>query len=164
MLGNLQATMSELDVYGDKVIAFEAVKTSDYSRLVSTRQPLKPKTTQTFSPPAQKLAGTTDGIQDLRFSTSEAPVSNKAAVVPHPSADKLLSPQAGPNRARAVPSATLIGQVSGFTRFHDSVIDTMRTTHAGYSEVQIQDAIRQHWTAMGPTHRARTYQIHVSLV
>ena len=50
VLANLQATMSELDTYRDRVIAFEAVKATDASRLVSTRQPLQPKSPQALSP------------------------------------------------------------------------------------------------------------------
>lgn len=41
--------MGDLDVYKDKVIVFEAVKTSDTGRLI-TRQPLQPTNTQLLSP------------------------------------------------------------------------------------------------------------------
>lgn len=47
---NLTATMADLDTYKDKVIVFEAVKTSDTSRL-ATRQPLQPTNTQLPSSP-----------------------------------------------------------------------------------------------------------------
>ena len=46
--------MSELDTYGDRVIAFEAVKASDADRFPSTRQPLQLKANQTLSPPSKK--------------------------------------------------------------------------------------------------------------
>lgn len=42
--------MADLDTYEDQVIVFEAVKTSDSSRLVS-RLPLQPSNTQLLSPP-----------------------------------------------------------------------------------------------------------------
>ena len=49
-LANLNTVMGDLDSYKDKVIVFEAVKTSDSSRL-TTRQPLRPSNTQLPSSP-----------------------------------------------------------------------------------------------------------------
>jgi len=155
VVANLQATMSELDTYNDKVIVFEAVRASDSHRLSSTRQPLQPKTKQTFSPTPQKLACGTDGTQDLKPSICGSPVVMRAVGAPRPSPNKLSSPQAEPNGAPAVPRSTIMGQLSGFTRFQDSVINSMRTSYAGCSEAQIQDAIRNSWTALSPACRAR---------
>ena len=49
-MANLNTVMGDLDSYKDKVIVFEAVKTSDSSRLI-TRQPLRPSNTQLPSSP-----------------------------------------------------------------------------------------------------------------
>ena len=49
-LVNLQATVAELDMYRDGVVVFEAIKTSNASRLPS-RQPLQPTNNQVLSPP-----------------------------------------------------------------------------------------------------------------
>lgn len=54
MLANLQTTMSELDTYRDRIVAFEAVKAMDTGRLVTTRQPLQPKSPRTLSGSSEK--------------------------------------------------------------------------------------------------------------
>lgn len=157
VVANLQSTMSELDTYNDKVIVFEAVNVSESDRLVSTRQPLQPKSVQVFSPTPQKLAYGADGAQDLKSSIYGAPVSSGAVGVSRPLANRLLSPQAGPNGTPTAPQSPIIGQLSGFTRFQESVIDMMRISYAGYSEAQIQDIIRDNWAALSHARRARTY-------
>ena len=69
--------MGDLDSYKDKVIVFEAVKTSDSSRLI-TRQPLRPSNTQLPSSPrssSQKPAGvkaSLDGPADENHNPSSA--------------------------------------------------------------------------------------------
>ena len=71
VLTNLKATMSELDIYDDHVLALEAVKASESSRLI--RQPFKPRDPQTFSPPAkQNQKRGNDSVPDLKtFLTNE---------------------------------------------------------------------------------------------
>ncbi|KAL6715664.1 hypothetical protein ACLMJK_006625 [Lecanora helva] len=70
VLSNLQATMSELDSYRDRIIALEAVRSSDTSRLSSTREPLRPKSNQTLSPTSkQNQTLSLDGAKDKKPST-----------------------------------------------------------------------------------------------
>jgi len=135
VVANLQSTMAELDSYDDKIITFEAVKASDSGRLVTTRQPLQPKNTQTFSPPPQKLAYGMDGPQDIKPSMYGAPV---------------------PNGPRVGPCPTILGPLSDFTPFKESLMDKMKISYPGSSAAQIQDSIRKYWEALSPAHRAST--------
>ncbi len=59
--------MHDLDTYNDRLIAFEAVKASDASRLLAPRQALQNKSNQTLSPPPkQSSALDIDGKVSVR--------------------------------------------------------------------------------------------------
>ena len=69
--------MGDLDSYKDKVIVFEAVKTSDSNRLI-TRQPLRPSNTQlpssarSSSPKSAAVKASLDGPADENHNPSSA--------------------------------------------------------------------------------------------
>ena len=80
-LANLASSMAELDTYKDKVIVFEAIKTSDTSRLV-TRQPLQPTNTQIPSSPrpsSNKSTSIKAGLEGDRNENGTRPVAMPSA-------------------------------------------------------------------------------------
>lgn len=166
VLVNLESSMSDLDTYNDKVIAFEAVRVSASARLVPARQPLKPRNAQTFSPPPQKFAVGLDGTQEngpptgpRRLNSNPVPYGSagmrhsitpgQSSASPHES-----SRYSSPYAHHLVPP-TDVSQMSGFDRFKESVLGGMRISYQGYSDAQIQESIRRSWEAMAPTQRAR---------
>ena len=135
---NLTATMADLDTYNDKVIAFEAVRASDTSRL-GTRQPLQPTNTQIPSSP-RKFPHKPASIKPSFDSASDENGTRSNTHSLPRSPDRISLASRSHSQTSILPQSSTSDRaggdidMAGFARYCANYRDRVQASHPKYNE------------------------------